>query len=349
MTVKNELLDRLSKLAPDLDSIAKWPAEQLQLCAKYDVFKWFVSEQYGGIGSSPQEIVQGYIQLASACLTTAFVITQRTAACKRIALSENKGIKDALLPKLAHGEVFATVGISHLTTSHRHLAKPVLTATCTNTGWLLNGFSPWVTGAANADFFVAGAVTESGDQILLAIDSSADGLVFPDPFPTIALPASQTGKVEFHCVEVANEMLIAGPTPNVLKSGPAASTGGLQTSALAIGLATSAVEFVAGQPKERVNLIPNARALRHELDRLRFNIVSLASGELVCSSEQLRIEVNSFVLRATQSALIAAKGAGFVDGHPAGRWCREALFFLVWSCPQVVSDANLCEFAGIAE
>ncbi len=32
---------------------------------------------------------------------------------------------------------------------------------------------------------------------------------------------------------------------------------------------------------------------------------------------------------------------------PAGQWCREALFFFVWSCPQSVMAANLCELAGI--
>jgi hypothetical protein len=52
-------------------------------------------------------------------------------------------------------------------------------------------------------------------------------------------------------------------------------------------------------------------------------------------------------LRATQAALAAAKGTGFVVGHPAGRWCREALFFLVWSCPRPVAAANLCELAGL--
>ena len=53
------------------------------------------------------------------------------------------------------------------------------------------------------------------------------------------------------------------------------------------------------------------------------------------------------VLRATQGALAAAKGAGYVVGHPVGRWCREALFFLVWSCPQGVMAAALCELAGL--
>jgi len=54
-------------------------------------------------------------------------------------------------------------------------------------------------------------------------------------------------------------------------------------------------------------------------------------------------------LRATQAALASAKGAGYLAGHPAGRWCREALFFLVWSCPAPVLQANLCELAGIAD
>ena len=51
--------------------------------------------------------------------------------------------------------------------------------------------------------------------------------------------------------------------------------------------------------------------------------------------------------RAAQAALTAAKGAGFVRGHPAERLARESLFFLVWSCPQAGSGAVLCELAGL--
>ena len=73
----------------------------------------------------------------------------------------------------------------------------------------------------------------------------------------------------------------------------------------------------------------------------------LAAGLGDCTNEELRSQANSLVLRATQSALVAAKGTGYVEGHPVGRWCQEALFFLVWSCPQAVLDANLCELVGI--
>jgi len=36
-----------------------------------------------------------------------------------------------------------------------------------------------------------------------------------------------------------------------------------------------------------------------------------------------------------------------VAGHPAERLVRESLFFLVWSCPQSVSAAVMCELAGL--
>ena len=74
-----------------------------------------------------------------------------------------------------------------MTTSHRHLEKPVLLAKNNGESWTLSGFSPWVTGAANADYIVTGAVTESNEQVLLAVDAKIPGLVFHDPYPTMAL------------------------------------------------------------------------------------------------------------------------------------------------------------------
>ena len=62
---------------------------------------------------------------------------------------------------------------------------------------------------------------------------------------------------------------------------------------------------------------------------------------------QLRAHANSLVVRAAQAALTASKGAGFVTGHPAERLVRESMFFLVWSCPQSVTSAVMCELAGI--
>lgn len=345
----------LALSARSTEDSSAWPENQLRQCGKAGVFRWFIPEQWEGSGDSSVQIVRGYLKLAAACLTTTFVITQRAGACKRITASSNDSLRDRLLPKLASGEISATLGISHLTTSHRHTGVPTLAATPVDGGWELNGFCPWVTGAAYADYIVVGAETTSGQkgdspaQILIALPTELPGVTCHPGHSLVALSGSNTGKVELKEVFVAEEFVLAGPVEQVLKSGKTSSTGGLQTSALAIGLATAAIDYVGEQAKNRVQLTDNHQAMREELELLQANILDLADGNQVCSNEQLRISANSFVLRATQSALVAAKGAGFVASHDVGRWCREALFFLVWSCPQNVSNANLCEFAGIQE
>ena len=358
-------LDSLSAQLADASSRLRgaetWPARQLERCAAYDVFSWFVPAREGGQGWSEPDLVRGYLKLSKACLTTAFVITQRTAACTRLVDSPNEPARRRWLADLAAGRAFATVAISHLSTSRRHLARPVLAVRETADGFVLEGYSPWVTGGRSADLLVVGAVDSQGLQSLYAVPRDAPGLVVAPPYDLVALAASQTGQVEFRKVEVPREALLAGPTEQVLKTGRSTGTGGLQTSTLAVGLSDAALEYLEREAQRRAELGDAAAALRAEWTVVRDDLLAIAdhtipdrdsadrSSTVRCTSEQLRARANSLVLRATQTALAAAKGTGFVSGHPAGRWCREALFFLVWSCPQVVLASNLCEWAGLEE
>jgi alkylation response protein AidB-like acyl-CoA dehydrogenase len=348
----DELCSRLAELAPQLDAPSldgadAWPAEQLDLCARASVFRWFVGPQWSGQAWSKADLLRGYVKLAAACLTTTFVITQRMGAALRIAASDNDAAKQALLPDLVAGQTFATVGISHLTTSRQHLNRPVLSARETEDGFILDGYSPWVTGAEFAQHIVLGATLSDGRQVLVALPTDLPGVRIERSPQLVGLSASRTGPVHLDQVAVDRRWLLAGPVPEVMKHGAGAKTGGLQTSALAIGLATAAIGYLQSQSRDRTNLIDPSEALIAERDGLETDMLALAAGIDVCTSNELRTRANSLALRASQAALAAAKGAGFVVGHPAGRWCREALFFLVWSCPQPVALANLCELAGL--
>jgi alkylation response protein AidB-like acyl-CoA dehydrogenase len=367
-----ELCARLSEMAADLDRTGGWPTEQLRHCRDHGVFEWFLDTTWGGQAWNEEQIVRGYLALSAACLTTTFIITQRTGACRRIAGCNNNSLKQRLLPGLANGDLFATVGISHLTTSRRHLSAPTLAAEAIPGGFRLNGMSPWVTGGATADVLVlAAALVENGDvtdrQLLIAVPTDAPGVSVADPLPLVGVTASSTGPVQLHSVEIGEDWLIAGPMPNVMASGLGAGTGGYETSTLAIGLAQAAIDYLAREATRRVDLLPPCLALRDEHQHVLNDLLSIARGDEACLAVRgspgpvlngpvgrpapalLRQRANSLVLRASQAALAAAKGSGYVVGHPAGRWCREALFFLVWSCPQPVTAANLCELAGIED
>ena len=199
----------------------------------------------------------------------------------------------------------------------------------------------------HADVVVVGATLEDGRQLLSALPTDLAGVSAAKPPLLVGLTASQTGELRCDGVRVTESMVLAGPVENVMKAGGGGGTGGLQTSTLAIGLAHAAIEYLEGESQSRGELAGATAELRREQRQLAADLAALAEGAPACSNEELRVRANSLVLRATQAALAAAKGAGYVVGHPTGRWCREALFFLVWSCPQPVLAANLCELAGL--
>lgn len=343
----SKLCAGLRARADELDNQGPWPAEQLALCAQAGVFTWFVPHEQGGQGWSEAEIVRGYLQLSAACLTTTFIITQYMGAVSRLAAVGRPELLDEWLPDLLAGRRFATLGISHLTTSRRHLAAPVLRAEVAQGGYVLDGYSPWVTGAAQANAVMLGATLGDGRQILVLLPTDLAGVSIPPPVRLVAISASQTGELRCERVFVPDRWLLAGPVENVMQQALRAKTGGLQTSTLAIGLGGAALEFLGRESATRPDLESPTAALREEWSVLKRDLLSFAAGNEPCTSDVLRTRANSFVLRATQASLAAAKGTGFVLGHPAGRWCREALFFLVWSCPQGVLSANLCELAGL--
>jgi len=337
----------LAQHADEVDSSGQWPAEQLRLCGEHGVWGWFMPFEWQGDEWSDADLARGYMGLAGACLTTAFIITQRIAAVRRIVSSSNDALKAKLLPGLRGGERFATVGISQLTTSHQHTDEPILKAEEIATGYRLTGFIPWVTGAAHADTIVLGAVLGDGRELLIALPTDLPGVTVEAPLRLLGVSASATGQVRLDGVEISEELVLAGPVRGVLSGGSGSGTGGLQTSSLAVGLASAAIDFLDHESVQRPNLVAVAAGLRVDQTQIEADLLNLAAGEPGCTQDDLRARANSLALRASQAALGAAKGAGYVWGHRTGRYCREALFFLVWSCPHPVMQANLCELAGL--
>jgi alkylation response protein AidB-like acyl-CoA dehydrogenase len=340
----------LAELSGSLDAGQQWPREQFALLAQAGVLGWVIPTEFGGSAVSERELTAGYVQLAAACLTTTFVLTQRNGACQRIAVSENESLKDDLLPRLARGELFATVGISHLTTSRQHLRLPAVQVVDDVSAFRFDGEVPWVTGADHADFLVTGGTLGDGRQVLAAIPARLPGVVIAPPVRLLALGASHTSAVRLEGVSVERQFLIAGPVEQVMRQG-GASTGSLGTSALALGLSRAALDHLAAEAAGRPDLEPVLQPLADEWSSLEATLMKAVeagapAGNPVLSSEAIRTRANSLALRSTQALLAASKGAGFVSGHFAERAVREAMFFLVWSCPAPVVAAALRELAG---
>src|SRR5439155_2156521 len=135
------------------DREAVWPTPSWHALRQAGALTWCIPAAYGGRGLGGVELLAGYEEVAHACLTTCFILSQRDAACRRIRDSGNEPLCRELLSPLARGERFATVGLSQLTTSRQH-GKPALGAQLDGATVLFDGVMPWVTGAAQADHFI---------------------------------------------------------------------------------------------------------------------------------------------------------------------------------------------------
>lgn len=341
------LRDRLIGAQDALEEPGAWPGDQLDWLSEADVLRWTVPREWGGIGISRRNLAFGYEVLGSACLTSTFVLTQRNAAIARIGLSDNVELKQRLLSDLCTSAVFATVGISHLTTSRQHL-EPAVVAIRTPGGFLLSGTVPWVTGARFADHVVTGATLDDGRQLIVVLDTKLPGITMQPPGELLALNASHTGAIRLTDVAVSEADVLSGPVEGVMKQGKAIGAGSLTTSSLALGHAAGALRNLQGEAERRPELVETNEPLLAELNSIRKDMYAGIDGtrsDASVSAESVRQRANSLVLRSTQAYLAASKGAGFSKGHPAERAVREAMFFLVWSCPQPVLTANLREFA----
>jgi butyryl-CoA dehydrogenase len=342
--IPQNLAETLAAHADGADADTVWPADSWAALRQLGALRWAIPAAHGGDGLQGIKLLARYRNLAAVCLTTCFILSQRDAACRRILGSDNADLRTRLLPALAAGEQFATVGLSQLTTARQHTG-PTFTGHLEADALVLDGVVPWVTGAAAAQHIVVGAVIEDGRQVLAVLPTAMPGVQVGPSLDLLALRGSLTAEIRCDHVRLGRDWLLAGPTERVLETGRGGA-GGLETSCLALGLTGAALAYLQHEAETRPALLPVYQQLQHRLERCWQELERIASGNgTAAAPTALRGKANMLVLHTSQAALTAAKGTGFVRPHPAQRWARQALFFLVWSCPWPAASALLDSLA----
>ncbi len=346
---------RIAGLVADLaaqdgaaDAAGTWPEPLWRLIQDRGATLWSLPRDFGGEACPRPLLIQRYAQLASGSLTAVFILSQHDAAVRRLAGAADRSAARDWLEAIAAGKAFATVGISQLTTSRR-LGSQALVAVEIEPGcYRLDGAMPWVTAAERADVLVTGALLDDGRQMLIALPVDRPGLTVRPAFELAALQASCTTEVALEHVAVGEADLLAGPTTELSAQPGAVGTAGLETSALALGQARAALGALTVLAVDRIELSDPVDVLCATWQQTWALLMACARGEKdAAAASQIRAQANALVLRSTQAYLTARRGSGFLRSEPAQRWARQALFFLVWSCPTPIAQAAIRDLAGL--
>ena len=290
----------------------QFPQEQLRACGHAGLF-------HPDAALSPSQL----FHIASISIPTAFVLSQYRGAAERIAQWSNS---DTVRNQIFSGAAYATLGISQLSTSHQHTA-PTLTAQKTPRGWHLQGFAPWVTGASHAQYFVLGAVWNT-KKALFCVHKKHIQISEPPLLHTL----NQSNTTQVHIDSVVDPVCLL----HIFGDEAATQTGSLRSIAIAMGVTQQSIDLIAKQAQQRPNLKQTLSKIRMEHQK---HITSLSNPDV--DRITLRFRVNQLALKSAQKALVTSKGKGLLVGEKAGELCTQALFFLVWSCPQSVQNAHL--------
>src|SRR5262245_51755752 len=88
-----ECLLTLSDHAQAADSDLVWPEASWQALARAGVLGWSIDQGHGGSALGPSALLSGYEQLAGACLTTCFILSQRESAVRHLKHLPNEGLR----------------------------------------------------------------------------------------------------------------------------------------------------------------------------------------------------------------------------------------------------------------
>lgn len=342
--MSNDLLRRIDLLLPmmrrradDLDESGEWPAEDLPELGRAGILRLALPVDVGGSAASALDQHVAYEAIARGSLSVALILSQRDAAIGFIDASSATA-RQSLLQELAGG-AFTTVGIAQLTTS-RQGGPPALRATRDGKGYRVDGLIPWCTGAAKAAFIVAGAATDDRQHVLFALRPEAPGVRVDPPMPLVALRSTWTGSIHCEGVRVRPDQIIAGPGQKVLTR---ANHLPLGQAYLAIGLCRGALDLIEAHRSPAANAAKES--FESQLAELRARILALSApareAEAVAASPEIRGRCNDLAVRITHAAVALYKGTALLVGHPAQRLAREAMFLLVWSCPNPVIDCTI--------
>ncbi len=243
-------------------------------------------------------------ELASGCLTTAFLWAQHLGLVHALAANGPAEVAARWLAPLAAGEIRAGLGLGGA------LPQPTVHARADEDGWVVDGVSPFVSGWGRIDVVHLAARTPDGQVVWLITDAVEGPALQAERLHLAALDATATVRVTFSQLRVGADRVTDlhpisdGTAPEVLRL----------HAALALGVTSRCCRLLGP-----TSLDGELAQLRAELDRLGPGIPAA------------RAAAGALAVRAA-AALMASRGSQslLVSDH-AQRLLREAAFTLVYA------------------
>lgn len=335
--------ERIVPVRAEMDEKAIFPGEIIKEIAKSDLFRLFIPEEFGGMGTGIFEICLATEELSRGDLSVATTYAASGLGAIPIMISGSVEQKKKYLPQLASGEKLAAFGLTEAEAGS-DAGNIRTTALKEKDFYLLNGTKQWITNGGEADIYVIFAMTDPKKGIrgasAIIVEKGTPGFEFGKKEDKLGIRASATRELVFTDCRVPEENILDKEGMGFIIAMKTFDQSRPVVGSQAVGVAQAALEEALGYSKVRKQFgthISSFQAIQHMLADMAINIEAaralvyhaarvIDSGEKNISrlSSMSKIFASDMAIKVTSDAIQIFGGYGFMKEYPLEKMMRDA-------------------------
>jgi len=335
--------ERIKPVRAELDEKMEFPWEIIKEIAKSDLFRLFVAEEYGGMGTGIFEVCLATEELSRGDLSVATSFAASGLGLIPINVGGNDEQKKRFLPQLASGEKLAAFGLTEAGAGS-DAGSIRTTAVKDGDHYIINGTKQWITNGGEADIYTIFAMTNPGKGArgasAIIVEKGTSGFEFGKKEDKLGIRASATRELIFTDCRVPVENLLGREGMGFIIAMKTFDESRPAVGAQAVGVAQGALEEALEYSKVRKQFgapISSFQAIQHMLADMAINVEAarslvyhtarvIDSGEKNPSrlSAMSKVFASDMAMKVTTDAVQILAGYGYMKEYPVEKMMRDA-------------------------
>ena len=335
--------ERIIPARAELDEKGIFPTEILKEVGKSDLFRLFVPEEYGGMGTGIFEVCIATEELSRGDMGVATSYAASGLGFIPILIYGSEEQKKKYLPQLASGEKLAAFGLTE-SEAGSDVGGIRTTAKLDGDYYILNGTKQWITNGGEADIYTIFAMTDPGKGARGAstfiVEKGTPGFNFGKKEDKLGIRSSATRELIFTDCKIPRENIITREGMGFIIAMKTFDQSRPAVGAQAVGVAQAALEEALNYSKIRKQFgaaISSFQAIQHMLADMATNVEAaraliyqtakvIDSGEKNIGrlSAMSKLFASDMAMKVTIDAVQILGGYGYMKDYPVERMMRDA-------------------------
>lgn len=335
--------ERIIPKRAELDETGQFPTEIIREIGASDLFRLFVPEEYGGMGTGIYEVCLATEELSRGDLSVATTYAASGLGLMPIVLAGSEEQKRKYLPSLASGEKLAAFGLTE-PEAGSDAGNIRTTAVSDGDFYLLNGTKQWITNGGEADIYAIFAATDpkrgARGASAFIVEKGMEGFSFGKKENKLGIRASATRELIFNNCKVPKENILSREGMGFIIAMRTFDNSRSAVGAQAVGVAQAAMEEALNYSKIRKQFgvtISAFQAIQHMLADMATNIeaaralvyhsakvIDLGHKDSSRLSAMAKLFASDVAMQVTIDAVQILGGYGYMKDYPVEKMMRDA-------------------------